>query len=309
MARPAAPRRSPSIWSLSSVGYSIAMQLSGFWLTRARLPGGLRCVDACRAAEIVQPSLSDAGFLATIFARRHIEFGAEHASKVGRTVEPIIERNRGDGASSLCSRLQGARTRLEPAPQDVARDGLLLIREQVVQIARGHLAGLGDARRRQIRIIQMRFDEIDDADAMRGAERGPVGQRLRKIRISGADEIENGHRDTAAGLLVQPLVVLAPVLAQQLGQKTAGAADAGHRNGGQALGATDLTPQRRVGYAQDQHAVRAGEYHFIAARAVAEREITNLQYGFAPVLTADALALELQVQKEHRIFCARHMRA
>ncbi len=80
-------------------------------------------------------------------------------------------------------------------------------------------------------------------------------------------------------------------------------------NGCEALGAADLTPQRGGGNPQDQHAVGAGEHHFVAAGAVAEREVAGAQYGLAPVLAADALALELQMQEEHRVPGARHMRA
>ena len=97
---------------------------------------------------------------------------------------------------------------------------------------------------------------------MCGAERGAVGQRLRQVGIGRADQIEDGDRDAAAGLFVEPLVVLAPVLAQQLRQKAAGAATARHRDGGEALGTADLTPQRGVRNAENQHAVRAGEYRF-----------------------------------------------
>ena len=164
-------------------------------------------------------------------------------------------------------------------------------------------------RRGEVRVVQMRLDEIDDADAMRRAQRGPIGQRLRQIRVRGADEVEDGDCDAAAGLLIESLVVLAPILAQELRQQAADAAYTRHRNGSQAFRAADLTPQCRVGDAEDQHAVRAGEYHFVAAGAVAEREVAGVQHGLAAVLTVDAFALELQMQKEHRVLGARHVRA
>jgi hypothetical protein len=59
----------------------------------------------------------------------------------------------------------------EPATQDVTRHGFVLVTEQVMQITRSHLAGLGDTRWRQVRVVQVSFDEVDDADAMRGGER------------------------------------------------------------------------------------------------------------------------------------------
>jgi hypothetical protein len=37
----------------------------------------------------------------------------------------------------------------------------------VVQVTRGHLAGFGDPGRREIRVVQVGFDVIDDADAVR----------------------------------------------------------------------------------------------------------------------------------------------
>src|SRR5258708_10261701 len=255
-----------------------------------------------------QRSLGNAGFLTAILARRHIVLGPEHAPKVGWAVDRGIESNRRYRAPALGSGLQCPRAGLEPAAQDVAGHGLVLIREQVMQITSGHLAGLGDARRSQIRIVQMCFDEIDDADAVRRRERGSIGQGLRQTRVRGADEIEDGHCDTAAGLFVEPLVVLIPAVAEELRQQAAGSPDARHRNGSETLGATDLTPEGRVRYPEDQHAVRAGEYHVIATGAVAEREVAGAQHGLAPVLTTDALALELQMQKEHRVLRARHVR-
>lgn len=92
----------------------------------------------------------------------------------------------------------------------------------MMQIACGHLACRGNAGRCHIRIIEVRLDKIDDADAVRGAKRGAVGQRLLHIGVRGADEIENGHRYAAPGLRVQSLVTLAPIVAQQLRQEAAG---------------------------------------------------------------------------------------
>jgi cytochrome P450 len=54
----------------------------------------------------------------------------------------------------------------------------------------------------------------------------------------------------------------------------AGAASAGHGYCGQAFGAADLAAQGRVGYAEHEHAVRARENHFVAARAVAKGKVT-----------------------------------
>ena len=48
---------------------------------------------------------------------------------------------------------------------------------------------------------------------------------------------------------------------------------------------------------------------FVAAGAVAEREVARAQERLAAVLTADAFALQLQLQEEHRVRGARDMRA
>ena len=74
--------------------------------------------------------------VAAIFARRHVVLGAEHAAEVRRAVEAVVEGNGGHGASALRTGLQRARAGLEPATQDVARHGLVLIREQMMQVAR-----------------------------------------------------------------------------------------------------------------------------------------------------------------------------
>jgi hypothetical protein len=104
--------------------------------------------DVLLGAAADQSTLTDAGLVATILARRHVEFGAEHASEVRRTVESVIERDRRDRATALRPGLQGTRTGFEPATQDVARHGLVLVGEQMMQITSGHLAGFGDAGRR-----------------------------------------------------------------------------------------------------------------------------------------------------------------
>src|SRR5882757_2700350 len=279
VARPAAPMRSPSMNSVRSMSYPFAI------------------------------SSGNAGFLAAIFPRRDVELGAEHASEVGGTVEPVIERDGGDGTAALRAGLERLGAGLEAAAQNIARHGLVLIREQMMQVASGHLAGLRNARRRQIRIVEMRFDVIDDADAMRGTQRGTVAECLRHVGIGGSDEIQNGHCDAGAALLVEATVVLAPVLAQQLGQQSAGSAAARHVNGGERLGTTHLAPQQRIRYAENQHAVRAVEDHLVAPSAVAEREIADAKQRFAAVLAVDALALELQVKKKHRVLGARHVGA
>jgi len=67
----------------------------------------------------------------------------------------------------------------QAAPEDVARHGLLLLGEQMVQITRRHFAVFSDFCRRQIRIVQMRLDIIDDADAM------PVPSEERSARACG----------------------------------------------------------------------------------------------------------------------------
>src|SRR5258708_14119713 len=162
-------------------------------------------------------SSGDTGFVAAKFPRRDIELGAEHASEVRGTIEPVIKRDGGDGAAALRAGLERLGAGLEAAAQNIARHGLVLIREQMMQVASGHLAGLRNARRRQIRVVEMRFDVIDDADAMRGSERGTVAERLGHIGIGGSDEVQDGHRHAGAAVLVEAGVVLAPVLAQQLG--------------------------------------------------------------------------------------------
>ncbi len=102
-------------------------------------------------------------------------------------------------------------------------------------------------------------------------------------------------------------MVFAPVLAQQLRQKTAGPAHARHGDGGERFGTADLPPQRGVWNPEHQHAVCAAEYQFVAPSAVAEREVADMQHRLAPVLAVGALALELQVQEEHPVSGARHM--
>ena len=49
-----------------------------------------------------------------------------------------------------------------------------------MQIARRHLARLRHLHRREVRIAEVRLDEIHDANAMRGGERGAIRMRLRQ---------------------------------------------------------------------------------------------------------------------------------
>src|SRR5579859_2964613 len=158
-ARPAAPMRSPSMNSFKSMSYPVAI-----WS-------------------------GSSGFPAAEFPRGDVELGAEHAPEMGGTVESVVERDGGDGAAALDAGLQGLRAGLEPAAQDIASHRLVLVREQMMQVAGGHLAGLRNAGRRQVRVIEMGFDVIDDADAMRGSQGGSVAERLRHVGVGGADEV------------------------------------------------------------------------------------------------------------------------
>src|SRR3954470_21510837 len=83
----------------------------------------------------------DFGLLAAEFERRGSKFGAEHTPEVRRAVEAIVESDCSQGATALRWRQQGTRAGLEPAAQDVARHGFVLVTEQVMQVTRGHLAG------------------------------------------------------------------------------------------------------------------------------------------------------------------------
>src|SRR5450432_629281 len=99
VARSAVPMRSPSMNSVNPMSYPCAI------------------------------SSDDTRFLAAIFPRRGIELGAEHASKVGGTIEPVIECDGGDGAAAVRAGLQRLGACLEAAAQNIARHGLVLIRE------------------------------------------------------------------------------------------------------------------------------------------------------------------------------------
>src|SRR6202044_3482896 len=132
----------------------------GEWRGRRRPGARRRCTASIQRGIRGPLRLDDTGLLAAVLARSYIVLGAEHPSEVSRAVEAIVERDRRDGAAALSAGLQCARACFEAAAQDVACHGLILIREQMMQIAGGHLAGLGDARGRQIRIVQMRLDVI-----------------------------------------------------------------------------------------------------------------------------------------------------
>ena len=95
----------------------------------------------------------------------------KNAAEVRRAVEPVIDGDARDRAPALGRAGEGAGARLEPPAQDIARHGLVLFREQVVQVARRHAAGVRDLRRRELRIGQVRLDVIEDPHEMRRGER------------------------------------------------------------------------------------------------------------------------------------------
>src|SRR5688500_13042040 len=101
--------------------------------------------------------MSPFSFLSGVVARRAAVFAwcdtetrAEHAPKVRRAVEPVVERNAGHGAPALRRARKRARAGLEAPPLDVALDRLELVREEVVQVSRGHATGIRDLRGREL---------------------------------------------------------------------------------------------------------------------------------------------------------------
>src|SRR5450631_1531701 len=102
VARLAVPTRSPSMNSVKSMSYPFAI-----WS-------------------------GSSDFLAPIFPRGDVELGAKHATEVGGTIEPVIKCDGGDRTAALRAGLERLGTGLEAAAQNIARHGLVLIREQMM---------------------------------------------------------------------------------------------------------------------------------------------------------------------------------
>lgn len=119
---------------------------------------------------MTERQLGDSGLLAAIFTRRCIELVSEHPPKLSGTIESVVESDGRDRPVLMRPRLQSARASLEPAAQNVARHGFVLIRENMMDVAGRYLAGLRNASRRQLRIIQVRMDVLHDADSVRRSE-------------------------------------------------------------------------------------------------------------------------------------------
>src|SRR5579863_6766775 len=83
--------------------------------------------------------------VATVLAWRQAELRAKDATEMRRAIEAVVERDRGDGPGALGRADQRAGALIQASAHDVARNGFIAIREQMVQVAGRHFAGLGNA--------------------------------------------------------------------------------------------------------------------------------------------------------------------
>src|SRR5689334_15772500 len=93
-----------------------------------------------------------------ILTRRHPILLPERPRKMRRAIEPVRKRNFGERSAPPHRVGQLSSTLLEPPPQDVPRNTLLLPCEQHPQIARRNSKCLSNAARAEIRLSQMRLD-------------------------------------------------------------------------------------------------------------------------------------------------------